>query len=131
MRSARSSPAGAWRAFGGIIAALLGSCSKPNSIHFRVTNAGTTEADRITELRVYAGAEKSSWPYVAPQESVSVWLDPGGDPSALTLSYEFHGEERFWRAPDLGQGIGYVIAVEIRRDGTVGERHCRRPCRLP
>jgi hypothetical protein len=128
---ARSRPARVWRVFSGVVAVLLSSCSKPDAIHFRVTNAGTAEADRILELRVYAGADKSSWPYIEPRETVSVILDRGGDPSAMTLSFKVHGEERHWRAPELEPAIGYAVAVEIRPDGSVAERHCRRPCTLP
>jgi hypothetical protein len=131
MAPARPRPRGAWRVLGGVVAALLIGCSKPDAIHFRVTNTGTAEVDRILDLRVYAGADKSSWPYVEPRETLSVRLDPGGDPPNMTLSFKLRDQEGHWRAPALEQGIGYAVAVEIRPDGSVAAQHCRRPCTLP
>jgi hypothetical protein len=108
----------------------LGGCSKPDAVRLRVTNEGATEADRLVDLRVFVGADKSWWPTVAPQETVGVVLDPGGDRPNVVMSFKSHGTETHWQGPDLDAGRGYIIVVTIGSHGGVEEDHCRMPCSL-
>jgi hypothetical protein len=108
----------------------VGACSKPDAVRLRVTNQGATEAERLLDLRVFVGADKSWWPAVAPQETVGVVLDPGGERPKVVMSFKSHGTETHWQGPDLDAGRGYTIVVTIASGGGVEEAHCRMPCSL-
>lgn len=120
----------AYRALCLIAFALVGSCSKPDAIHLRIINAGTAEGDRLVGLHVFAGADKSWWPELAPQEAVNVILDPGGDPPEVVMSFKLRDAEKHWRGPELEAGSGYTMIVSVAADGSIDEDHCRMPCSL-
>jgi hypothetical protein len=110
------------------LATGLGACTPRDAVKVRLTN----DAPRALEnLRVFAGADKSSWPTVAPGQSVGVNLRPDGEPPQLTMSFSVGRLPYSWRGPELAKGTGYALDLHIAGDGAVTERHCPLPCSLP
>ncbi|HVZ33248.1 MAG TPA: hypothetical protein VG963_12530 [Polyangiaceae bacterium] len=111
---------------------LLGcvACSKPDDVHVRITYAADTAAAPLQHVQAIVGANKSSWPQLLPGESVSVVLNPDGEPPELSLLFELAKQKYSWEAPQFTPQ-GFAIAIAIHADGSVSERHCVAPCALP
>jgi hypothetical protein len=77
----------------------------------------------------FVGGEKTQWPDLNPGESVSVVLNPLGEPAELTLLFELEGQQHTWEGPRPTLA-GHSIAVTIHPDASVSERHCKLPCTL-
>jgi len=110
---------------------LLTGCRSKDTVRVRLTfnaPAGTRPLESVT---VFAGANKSSWPTIAPGESVQVALPPEGEPPDVLLTYTIGPAPRQWRGPSIPRSVGYEIGIHIAPDGSVTERHCQSPCSLP
>ena len=108
----------------------LGGCIRREDVQVRVTHVGGSGAGVLENVTVFVGGNKSSWPELAPDESVSVVLSPMGEPE-ITMTYTLSRVKRTWRGPHLSRGEGHAIGIRIAADGAVTERHCTRPCSPP
>jgi hypothetical protein len=116
----------------GVLACVsLAGCSKADDVHIALANVGNTEADELTEVRVFVGAHKKWLPEIAPGASLEVVMSPEGTLPLVTVAFTQHGEEQTWTGPDLERGAGYRMVVRIAPGGHVDEKHCRMPCNLP
>lgn len=120
------------RAFASLLAVLLlSACHAKDAVRVRLTFDAPPGSPSLTRVTVFAGANKSSWPTIAPGESVSVVLPPEGEPPDLSVTYTLGPAPHQWRGPSRPAGVGYAIAVRIAGDGMVTERHCQSPCEMP
>ncbi|MFL5307044.1 MAG: hypothetical protein ACJ8F1_17640 [Polyangia bacterium] len=121
-----------WGRTGAFLVVLAGlvSCSHRDEVAVRVTFRAPAGTPSLEDVRVFAGASKSSWPTVAAGETVHVALPPEGEPD-LTATFRQAGVKRSWQGPPLTPGVGYVVAIVIGTDGAVTETRCVKPCSLP
>jgi hypothetical protein len=104
------------------------ACTSRDAVKLRVTNDGPRA---LENLKVFAGADKVSWPAVAAGHSVGVNLRPDGEPPQLIVSFSVGPLPYSWRGPALEKGTGFAVELHIAGDGAVSERHCARPCSSP
>lgn len=95
-----------------------------------VVNENAPGAKPIERLTVFVGGSKSSWPVIAPGDSVSVVLPPEGEPPQVSAIYLVGGSRKDWRGPVMEAGAGYLVELRVSPDGRMVERHCSRPCDL-
>jgi hypothetical protein len=107
----------------------LAACSKPDDVRIAIRYEAPSGAPALGVVEAIVGATKSSWPDPSPGESVSVVLNPDGEPAELTLLFELDGQRHSWEGPRPTLA-GHAIAVTIRPDASVSERHCKLPCSL-
>ena len=107
----------------------LAACSKPGDVRIAIHYEASSGAPALGVVEAIVGASKSSWPNLSPGESVSVVLNPDGEPAELTLLFELNGRRHSWEGPGPTLA-GHTIAVKIRPDASVSERHCKLPCSL-
>lgn len=115
----------------GAVLVVAAGCSRDDDVRVRVSRVKGPRPARIENVTLFVGANKSSWPELAPGEVVSVVLNPDGEPPQLTLTFTLDTEKRSWLGPPLAQGAGYVSDIVIDDEGSVTEQHCRTPCALP
>jgi hypothetical protein len=109
---------------------MLSACTAPDAVHVNLKYAAERSSAPLEKLRVFAGANKSSWPALQPGESVSVVLPPDGEPPQVTMTYRLASVQREWRGPSMATGVGYRIEITVSSDGSVSEQHCETPCSL-
>jgi len=107
------------------------ACVRRDDVSVRVTFQSPSDRAPLRDCTVFVGASKTWWPTIAPGETVSANVPPGGEPPELSATYRFEGTSRSWRGPLLERGVGYAVAIVVAGDGTATERHCARPCTLP
>ena len=111
-----------------LLAVVLSACTARDAVHIQVTYAAEPASIPLQTLLVFAGASKSSWSLLQPGESVSVVLQPQGEPPQVTMTYAVGALPREWRGPAIPAGVGYRIEITVTADGSVAERHCQMPC---
>jgi hypothetical protein len=105
------------------------ACSKPDDVRTSIHYDAPSGAPALGVVSVVVGGDKTQWPDLSPGESVSVVLNPQGLPAELTLLFELEGRQHTWEGPRPTLA-GHAIAVTIRPDASVSERHCKLPCSL-
>jgi hypothetical protein len=119
------------RRWWGLILASLPffACVHPDDARIRLSFDAPRGSRAVEKVTVYFGGSKSSWPSLAPGESVSVVLSPEGDLPVLSMTYWLGSAPRTWNGPSPTRGQGYAISIHIGKDARVTERHCTMPCR--
>jgi hypothetical protein len=105
------------------------ACSKPDDVRVSIHYDAPAGAPALGVVGAFVGGEKTQWPDLSPGESVSVVLNPLGEPAELTLLFELEGHQHTWEGPRPTLA-GHSIAVTIHPDASVSERHCKLPCSL-
>ena len=91
------------------------ACVHPDDARIRLTFDAPVGSRPVEKVTVYFGGGKSSWPSLAPGESVSVVLSPEGDLPVLSMTYWLGPAPRTWNGPSSTRGKGYAISIHIRR----------------
>jgi hypothetical protein len=68
----------------------LAACSKPDE-RIAIRYDAPPGAPALGVVEAIVGGNESSWPDLSPGESVSVVLNPDGEPAELTLLFELKG----------------------------------------
>jgi hypothetical protein len=98
-----------------------------HDVDARVTVIGSQGLE-VRGLRIISGADKAFWPVLRSGDTARTRLFTGGDETSLTMQFTINGEQVSWHGPDIPDGAGYRIAIEVDSVGQVTERHCLLPC---
>jgi hypothetical protein len=114
------------------LALSLAACGDDENIKIKVHYLAPNPAPALTDLRVFAGDDKYSWPSMASGETQSVTLkaDPQSEREVVLL-YAMDGRQQSWDGPKLGRSRqGYRVYVQLGAAGVMTSRYCALPCSL-
>lgn len=105
------------------------ACIERNEVRAAITYAADLHEDPMS-VNLSLGGDLFSCDSLAPDERVNVVLDPDADEAQLQLSGTIGDAKLEWSGPDVHDGVGYDIDIQIGDEGDVTETHCIRPCDL-
>jgi hypothetical protein len=102
-----------------------------DTVRVKIIFTDPNPAHRLTDVTVFSGGDKFSWPDIAAGEIETVTLGPGPtDNRQPILLYTLDGDRKSWDGPNVDMGKGYRIEIKIDAQGAVTHRHCYLPCSL-